>query len=194
MRNELASEVLDRNMLLLMNTYRDTLEEPGLLNSTIMFLEHTSQLIDIFWDRNRPIRTMQDARLTKILQVAQFFKDWEEKETNPNSLLTAETREDIQSSLHGFLAVVEKLVPKNIPINPGYFNSDIVENFFCQQRGIRHGLTTNPTISQYGPAINAILLGQATVSRKSNAGRQAARPYTFSKAAPLNKRTSKKRP
>ena len=45
-----------------------------------------------------------------------------------------------------------------------------MENFLCKQLDICHGLTTNPVISQHGPAINAILLGQATVSRKSNAG------------------------
>lgn len=52
-------------------------------------------------------------------------------------------------------------------------NSDIVENLFCQQRGIRNGLNTNPTLSQYSPANTAIILGQATVSNKANSGNPA---------------------
>ena len=56
-------------------------------------------------------------------------------------------------------------------INPGYLNSDLVENLFCQQRGIRNGLNTNPTLLQYGPSNIAIILGQCSVSNKSNSGK-----------------------
>jgi hypothetical protein len=48
-------------------------------------------------------------------------------------------------------------------VDPAYFNSDIVENLFGQQRGIRNGLNANPTLKQYGPSNTAIILGQCSV-------------------------------
>ena len=102
--------------------------------------------------------------------------------------MTQECREDIDSSLGGFLSICSQVLPE-CPIIPGYINSDVVENFFCQQRGVCHGLNTNPTVLQYGPAVNATIIGQKTVSRKSNAGHSHAaslhdcvgRPKVFAK-------------
>ena len=90
--------------------------------------------------------------------------------------MTPECRQDITCALVGFLAMCSRILP-GCPIMPGFINSDVVENFFCQQRGISHGLNTNPTMSQYGPAINSIILGQRTVSRKSNAAESQAASF-----------------
>ena len=54
-------------------------------------------------------------------------------------------------------------------IVPGYCNSDIVENIFCQARG-RNGENRNPRYSQYMDTMNGILLDQKTTTRKSNTG------------------------
>lgn len=97
--------------------------------------------------------------------------------------LTRETAEDLQSSLVGFIALCQLHLTSGNSINPGYINSDIVEKFFCQQRGIRNGLNTNPTLSQYGPANTAIILGQSTVSSRSNSGNSATYFTATSKRA-----------
>ena len=54
-------------------------------------------------------------------------------------------------------------------IVPGYCNSDIVENIFCQARG-GNGQNRNPRYSQYMDTVNGILLGQKATTRKSNTG------------------------
>lgn len=174
MRNKLAVDVLSKDMLYLMKSYQQTIEDPETLASSVALLEHTSTLIEIFCDRNRPISAMSDNRLHQITTASQFFLDWE-KQVNDSvflviskNYLTKETSEDIQSALLGFISLCQQHVSSGNTINPGYMNSDIVENLFCQQRGIRNGLNTNPTLSQYGPANTAIILGQATVSNKSN--------------------------
>jgi hypothetical protein len=59
-------------------------------------------------------------------------------------------------------------------INPGYINSDIIENNFCQLRGIYNGLNTNPTLAQIGPSQTAVCLGQTTLSSKCNSGGSAS--------------------
>lgn len=82
--------------------------------------------------------------------------------------ITSETRTDINSSFVGFVSLCKLFLTGQNSINPGYLNSDIVENLFGQQRGLRNGMNTNPTVAQYGPANTAIILGQCTVSNKSN--------------------------
>jgi len=73
-------------------------------------------------------------------------------------------------------------------IVPNRINSDIIENVFCQQRGLYNGNNTNPTYLNYCRTMNAVILGQATISRKSNAGgiTPGAEPfsgYNFTKSA-----------
>ena len=66
------------------------------------------------------------------------------------------------------------MLGKGNSINPGYFNSDIIENVFVQQRGMRKGLNSNTTLKQYGPSNTAIILGQCSVSNKSNSEKSAS--------------------
>lgn len=179
MRNELATSVLDRNMLYLMKSYQATLSEPEILESTIKLLETSSVLVDIFSDKNRPIRN-NDRRLEQLEGCLKFFKEWELEVSKSDTLserknlLSRECREDMTSSILGFISLVERVLQDGHTITPGWLNSDLVENFFCQQRGIRNGCNTNPTLSQYGPAVNAICFGQTTVSNKSNSGDTSA--------------------
>ena len=67
------------------------------------------------------------------------------------------------------LIALKEVLPE-CPVIPGYLFFDVIEYFFCQQRGICHGLNTNPSIKQYGPAVNSIIISQKTISRKSNGG------------------------
>jgi hypothetical protein len=103
-------------------------------------------------------------------------------------LLTKEAREDIKAYILGLLAIVKQVSARGISVKPGYVNSDLVENFFCQQRGLRNGMCTNPTIAQYGPGVNAIVLGTTSVSRKSNTGGAKAQHSNVTTCKPLNKR------
>ena len=83
-------------------------------------------------------------------------------------LITCETREDIDSSLYGFIKVVRIATSLNVPI-PGYFNSHLIENWFCQIRGLRNGMNSNPTLSQIGPSINSNIITGDIISSKGNA-------------------------
>ena len=102
------------------------------------------------------------------------------------SFLSKETYIDSRSMLQGFLAICEKRINiQNKSIIPARINSDIVENFFCQQKTTCHGSTTNPSAHQHKYGINATILGQTAVSKKSNATkkqkRQSVQPLAFSK-------------
>ena len=85
-------------------------------------------------------------------------------------MITRETREDIDSCIYGFINVVKFATKNKIPLVPTYFNSDLIENWFCQIRGLHNGFNQNPTLSQIGPCINANLLTGSVVSTKGNTG------------------------
>lgn len=198
MRNKLAEQVLDKDMLFLMKSYQATLHDPERLSSTVALLENTSVLVEIFRDR-RPISEPSDGRLQQLEQVLQFFNTWEENikasvvYTSSKNLFTDETREDLNSSITGFTAMCKSVLGEGNSITPAFINSDIVENHFCQQRGICNGLNTNPSLAQYGPSNTSICLSQSTVSSKSNSGVKAEN-YKATTPCPLNKSRSKTKP
>lgn len=51
---------------------------------------------------------------------------------------------------------------------PSRLKSGVIENICCQQRTLHSGGHTNSTYLGYCNAMNSIILGQTTVSRKSN--------------------------
>ena len=197
MRNNLALQVMDIDMLNLMKQYQASLEDKSKLDSTVTLLEKTSQLVDIFSNINQPICDMNDVRIQKLKDVLDWFNLWENnimsdkslsKKQKCRSLMTKECRDDLNSCILGFCRIVQNITPTGTVVIPGYINSDIIENVFCQQRGMCHGLATNPTVSQYGPGINAIILSEASISRKSNAGGKRTQPLSLSINCPLNPR------
>lgn len=196
MRNHLALQVLDKDMLYLMKRYQSTLSDPQSLSSSVSLLEQTSKIVDIFTDKNRPISSVSDNRIITLRENLDFFNTWEsdiirsKDFSEKKNLMTSQTRDDINSSLAGFISLVNLQVKNGHSITPGYMNSDLVENYFCQQRGIRNGLNSNPTLAQYGPAQNAIILGQNSVSSKANSG-TAAQLYNAVKPCPLNPNRNK---
>lgn len=139
MRNKLATDVLSKDMLYLMKAYQQTIKNPEFLASSIALLEHTSVLIDIFCNRNRPISNLTDPRLAEIRAASQFFESWKRTvEESPfyvasKHFLTRETAEDLQSSLVGFIALCQLHLTSGNSINPGYINSDIVEIFLVSR-------------------------------------------------------------
>jgi hypothetical protein len=180
MRNKLATHVLDKDMLFLMKSYQKTLEQPEQLSSSIELLEKTSILVEIFCNTSRPMSSIKDERICKLNSIVQFFNSWETdvcespQYFHGKHLITKQTRDDINSALTGFVSLCEgNMKDCTTSINPGFINSDIVENLFCQQRGMCNGANTNPTLAQFGPSNTSITLGQKTISSKCNSGNTA---------------------
>lgn len=190
-RNKLAIEVLNKDMLYLMKSYQSTLKNPDNLASSIKLLEMTSQIVDIFCSRNRPISSQEDSRFETLHTVLNYFKSWENAVKKSvmlapsKNLMTLETRTDLDSALMGFISLCKNMLNGKHSINPGFLNSDIVENLFGQQRGVRNGLNNNPTLAQYGPSNTAIILGQCTLANKSNSTNKASF-FTLTTPCPLN--------
>ncbi|KAK3099914.1 hypothetical protein FSP39_011714 [Pinctada imbricata] len=188
MRNHLAEEVLNKEMLHLIECYAESLPDNSYLSSTIELLQHTSILVENFRDP-RPIVDTSDNRLKENIKVLEWFRNWEKMiksdktiTRKPESyLISHQTRADISSLIIGFQELcMSKLQKSGASIIPNRVNSDVIENVFSQQRGLYNGNNTNPTYLTYCRTMNAVILGQPTVSRKSNAGKlmAAADPYT----------------
>ena len=189
MRNHLAEDVLNSEMLHLMVKYKESLHDGSYLDSTINLLKETSVLVRIFRDM-RPITDLADERLQELQSVLQWFQAWESSTSTDKvreCLITRETRHDLFYLIDGFSTICRKhLSTSNRSIVPARVNSDVIENLFSQQRALHGGANTNPDAHQYGPTINSI---KTTVSKKSNCGSSsAAMPYNFSCQVPLNKR------
>lgn len=193
MRNHLAEDVLNSEMLHVMLQYQQSLGEAGaILNGAVEFLRYTSKLVHIFQDM-RPIKAFDDSRLTELKDIAQWFDNWKTSvlintvipsKERQKQLMSMQCLEDIQACIIGFYKLCEILLSKKskIYVTPGLINSDVIENTFNQQRSTYHGANTNPNALQYSQALNSIILGQNTVSQKANAGKNntAAVPYNLS--------------
>jgi hypothetical protein len=140
-------------------------------------LRKTSTLLQNFRDC-RPITDASDDRLQENHDVLQWFIEWEKTNRGdsslPNkekSLISLQTREDIVSCILGFEELcMHRLKYSSGSIIPNRANSDLIENMFCQQRTLHSGANTNPTYLGYCRSVNAVILGQTSVSRKSNSG------------------------
>jgi hypothetical protein len=205
MRNKLAEDVLNEEMLKLMLAYKNSLSDEVFLQGSIRLLEETSKIVNVFRDFN-PLCDVNDSRLVHLNKAQQFFSHWENDVMCIKSLtageksrrlMSRETREDIQSVLLGFCEICKRRITKtSASVTPGRMNSDIVENNFCQQRSKYHGANANPTVAQYKHGITSVILGQKVISKKSNAFMRirSADPYTFSSPVPLNGSRKRKRP
>lgn len=109
MRNHLAEDILNSEMLHLMQVYQQSLGDKGSdLNLTIELLKNTSVLIRNFRDP-RPIIDPTDDRLNENHDVLQWFLQWEQDnradisiKNKEKSLISLQTREDIVSCVLGF--------------------------------------------------------------------------------------------
>lgn len=187
MRNKLAFETLNDDMLNLMTCYAETQNAASQAEmvSVLEFLKYTSILVSLFTD-SRPIKDISDTRLKNFSEVYSFFKGWETEHSDSGNkrdkcLMTMETREDMDFLYHGFMSLVHVAINElKTEIVPSRINSDIIENIFCQQRSLYHGANSNPNYNQYRTGINSIVLGQSSTSKKSNAGGGTAKPLAFS--------------
>ena len=197
MRNRLAEDVMNDEMLHLMESFQKFLGEDGyLLDDTIALLRATSVIVSTFRDR-RPIVDIEDKRLDDIMTALSWFNDWEahvnsKKKPVPNrdkQLMSVQTREDLNSCIIGFNTLCRNtLRHTRHSIVPARINSDVIENIFCQQRGIINGNNTNPTFYQYVKNINTVIIGQNAVSKDSNAEHRGCEPLCFSSKRPLKRK------
>jgi len=140
MRNQLAFDTLNLEMLNLMKTYCKSLGEAGqaALSGAIEFLENSSFLVSFFTDE-RPAKDMSDTRLLRLTEIYNWFKAWE-KEICQNetvskrymSLITMETREDLDFMFHGMSLFRKCIEYIHTEVVPARLNRDIIENIFCQ--------------------------------------------------------------
>lgn len=154
MRNKLTEDVLDCDMLYLMECFQKTLGDNGyLFDDSIALLKATSTMVKTFRDR-RPIYDIQDLRLDDLSEALAWFNKWEILMKNKTGLsanekekmlLSSQTREDSNSCITGFTKLCRETLKFNRhSIVPARVNSDVIENIFCQQRGIVNGNNTNP--------------------------------------------------
>ena len=205
MRNHLAEEVLDNNMLDLFLNLKEAHGNDGTkFDGAIAFLRQTS-LIVAFSQDSRPIDLIEDDRLQTLLGVNQWFKDWETNVLKQNDaplparnkmLMPAETRQDLDSSLKGFVCLTKHrlTLSPGSSVVPGRMNSDSIENHFCQQRGIFNGNNTNPSYKTFSETQNSIILMQPLVSKKGNSSTKTPTgsktlPYSFLTGQPVKKRS-----
>ena len=109
-----------------------------------------------------------------MLKCLDFFHDWEKEFSSPKEkvkhLITRETREDIDACIYGFVNLLKVAQKLNICLTPGYINSDLIENWFCQHHGLRNGFNQNPTLNQIAGATNSNIITGSILSSKGNAG------------------------
>ncbi|XP_070550372.1 uncharacterized protein [Ptychodera flava] len=114
MRNKLAEEVLNEDMLTLFKAYQNDLHDGSHLDATVELLQHTSKLIKTFRDR-RPIMSMDDIRLKDNEDALQWFLNWDnsilhddtqDSQSRKRSLMSVETRDDLVSLVMGSMNCV----------------------------------------------------------------------------------------
>lgn len=187
MRNKLAKDVLNENMLHLMTCYQRSLGDKGEeLQGIIELLQHTSVIIKNFRDA-RPITSYSDKRLDESRKVLKWFCTLGKQSkslTNINkkelekSLFSYQTMEDIRSLLMGFDEMCGiHFLSTSSSIIPNRLNSDVVKNVFSKQRGLHNGANTNPSYLTYSQSISAVILGSTPISKKANAEDSEAHIY-----------------
>ena len=135
MRNHLADQVLNSDMLYLMQSYSQSLESPNALHACTNMSKHTALVIDILRSY-LPISSPNDERLSDLWSCANFFRNWQifcsDNKENTNNFFTKESYSDLIYCLNGFIYMCKEYV-NEFPIQPNMINSDIVENIFCEQ-------------------------------------------------------------
>ena len=166
MKNKLAEEVLDSRMLELMISFGKIHKGSNPVQGPIKLLTLTTKLVE-FVMCSRLISSLSHPLITQLEEVATFFLEWEKSVTD-KSLMIKETREDLQFYIAGINELIRCCHNFGFDVCPASINSDILENMFSMQRGIFHGYNTNPNYFQYSYGVNGIILGQKSISQKSN--------------------------
>lgn len=152
---------------------------PCKLDQSILFLKHTSRMIEFISDKYAVYQS-NDIRLQYLQEALQFFIDWqkETKETKRH-FLSDKLWFDLNSMILGFRYLVSFKLQKfaGSMVKPAIMNQDVVENHFSQLRSA-NGQNENPTYLLATATQNAVIFGQATISKKSNTGCKQKRYFT----------------
>ena len=145
-------------------------EDPTKLDMTILFLRHTSRMVELFSDKHA-IYQICDPRLQDLNDSLQFFKEWQHQANTGKEFVSAKLWFDLQSMILGFTALVKAKLSRfpGTSIKPAIVNQDVVENHFSQLRGA-NAQNENPTYQLTRGTQNSIIFGQTTISKKSNTG------------------------
>lgn len=158
---------------------KQQINEEHCLDATVEFLEVTSTMVKNFTS-GQPYTSIAYSRFDENEKCLGWLRKWRTQVSERNDLVSVErnklfistkTMFDISSTMIGFRELC-KITFKKHPgcsIAVNRTNSNIVENVFCQQRGL-NGQNDNPNYVQYGSTMNSILLGQASLTKKSNTG------------------------
>ena len=85
-------------------------------------------------------------------------------------LIPRETQEDIDACIYGFMHLAKVACDINVPVSPGYINSDLIENWFAQMRSLQNGANNHPTLKQIGPSVNSNIITGSVISKTGNTG------------------------
>lgn len=133
---------------------------------------------------HRPIVDISDDRLKQNRDVLNWFVEWENSipTQKEKCLISHQTRDDIVCLILAFEELCHyKMKKSHFSIVPGRINSDVIENMFCQQRTLHSGANTNPTYIEYSRNVNSVILGETSISRKSNTGGNGAAIFSAEK-------------
>ena len=160
-------------------------EESAKLHESINFLEFTSSIVS-FFHSSLPVKDVNDERLMIPRKCIAYLDSWHEDALQAPAtpaeqnkmMLSDKTRFDLYSMLVG----IEQICKYSFQEFPSStlllwrFNTNLVENIFCQQRGY-HGQNDNPRYDQYQTGMNSILMGQKSATSKSNTGKVESLPF-----------------
>lgn len=177
-----VSTLLEFTILIYFKAYKEHLasvegEDPSRLDMTILFLRHTSRMVELFTDKHA-IYQICDPRLQDINDSLKFFTQWQQQTTTGKEFISAKLWFDLQSMILGFTAMVRTKLSRfpGTLIKPAIVNQDVVENHFSQLRGA-NAQNENPTYQLTLGTQNSIIFGQTTISKKSNTG--GMKNYSF---------------
>ena len=143
---------------------------PSKLDFTVEFLKHTSAMIELFSSKY-VIYDVNDARLKDLETALRFFSDWKKQVTKGNQFFSEKLWFDLQSMIQGFTSLVQTKLSRfpGSTVKPAIANQDVVENHFSQLRSA-NGQNNNPTYQAVLGTQNSVILGQTSISKKSNTG------------------------
>ena len=145
---------------------------------------------------------MSDRRLTKLLEVLQYFSNWKQGTSDNKEFISDKLWFDVQSMILGFRSMVKTKLTRfpGTCIKPAIVNQDVLENHFSQLRGA-NAQNDNPSYRLVQATQNSVILGQATISKKCNTGQgknalNTCLPngHVFGKERRQNKETKRKTP
>ena len=120
--------------------FQKSLKNGSVLDGVIQFLMYTSATISFF----RDYRPVHDSRLQALREILK--ESGESSSAKSPTLPPQKCMDDVQNMLITFPELCRQYLT-DFPdgcVVPSRVNSDLIENHFCQTRGLHNGNMTNP--------------------------------------------------